>query len=80
MTDYFAGPQELAEMMGEAWDVRKAADEFLELIAHPEKFTELQELAAESGTSAANNEWDQLSRSDMAQVREAIRAAADGDC
>lgn len=78
--EFFAGIQELAKMTNEPWDAQKAADEFMDLIEHPENYPDLQDLAAESGNAADNEEWDQLSKSDQAQIREAVKAAAKGDC
>ncbi|ORL93384.1 hypothetical protein A5N78_04415 [Prescottella equi] len=78
--EFFKALRELAEMTGEPWDQEKAADEFMDWIEHPENYPDLQDLAAESGTAADNEEWDQLSKSDQAQVREAVKAAAKGNC
>ncbi|WP_430335839.1 hypothetical protein [Rhodococcus sp. ACT016] len=78
--DFFKGLEELSEMTGEPWDSKKAADEFIALIEHPENFPELQELAAESGKPTGNEEWDQLSKSDQEQIRKAVYAAAKGEC
>ncbi|RDI32476.1 hypothetical protein DEU38_103209 [Rhodococcus sp. AG1013] len=78
--EFFGGIQELSKMMGEPWDAKKAADEFMDLIEHPEDYPDLQELAAESGNPTENEEWDQLSKSDQEQIRKAVYAASKGEC
>ncbi|CAM3227861.1 hypothetical protein RHDE110596_22995 [Prescottella defluvii] len=78
--EFFQGAEELSEMMGEPWDRDKAADEFMDLIEHPENYPDLQAMAAESGSPVDNEEWDQLSKSDQEQIRKAIYAAAKGEC
>ena len=72
--------QELSDMVGESWDPEKAADDFMDLIEHPENHPDLQEFAAESGNATGDEEWDQLSKSDQAQVRKAVYAASKGEC
>lgn len=70
--EFFDG---LRQLSGDTWDAKATADQFMDMIMHPENYPEMT-----PSETAENKDWDDLSKADQEQIRKAVNAAADGEC
>lgn len=81
--DYFRSAREMAELLGEPYDEKAAADALMKLAASGgEGFIEGGDIPAVSDAEVAANvmKWENLSSADKVQVRRGVDAAAKGHC
>ncbi|WKN61222.1 hypothetical protein R1X32_01840 (plasmid) [Rhodococcus opacus] len=82
--DYFDVFRELADMAGEPYDAKEAADGLLELVrTGGEELRQDLEASGDLDVAAADpNEptWDEIPKADRTEIERAIYAAANSDC
>ncbi|MDV7091041.1 hypothetical protein [Rhodococcus opacus] len=82
--EYFDAVRELADLVGEPFDAKEAADGLLELArTGGEELLQDLEASGDIDVPAADpNEptWEEIPKADRTEIERAIYAAADGDC
>jgi hypothetical protein len=82
--DYFDAFRELADMAGEPFDAREAAEGLLELArTGGAELRQDLEASGDLDVAAADPDeptWDEIPKADRSEIERAVYAAAEGDC